>query len=1610
MKPVKLILSAFGPYAGRTEIDFERFGGQGLYLITGDTGAGKTTLFDAIVFALYGEASGDVRKADMFRSKYARPDVPTFVEFSFDYRGKRYLVKRSPEYMRPKGRGTGYTLQRAEAELIYPDGREPVTKSREVTRAVTELIGIERRQFTQIAMIAQGDFQKLLLAGTEERIGIFRQIFKTGLYQKLQEQLKAAEKVQWKVYDELKRSMNQYMDSIICSGDTPLSQQMRQLQKGKFDGRIGEGMQILEQLCQEDEAAVRELDGKIEAAEIQMQKDDQLLGNIHKVMQQREELAKNQKLFEIQSPQLALAKENYSRAGEDAEQCAQIALQIKDQQDHLALFTQLEQEKDMQSAQEELLQEEIIHKQDLERQKQQLEDALKSDAETLQSLADAGEEKERLENRQNNVSRDQRSLVQQKEILQQAVIKHQNIQKQKKEAARHEDLARKQIQHLQMQIDSMADWDGMLLSAKEIRQKLKEQKEVLTQEAAEQESVKQETAQTEQIQLELETAAENLNQSVQKNRIQREQLQNASETELQCRHQTQEAADRLSDFTEQNVSLTKSEEAYQQQKKAYEQTKQQAEEHQKQQDLRRTEWEETKGAEFELLKLDQKKRELKEQKKIYYELINQIEIYEKKQENLLMAQSEYSKAIREKEERGRRCQALERLFLDARAGMLAKDLEEGEACPVCGSLHHPKPAKVPKEVPDQEELEQEKERLAQAATAAERLSAEAGNLAERLAEQKQKVRELLQMLFEEPYASEKDIFADIQDDLQQKLADRLQLLHESEKELAEAAAKAADAKKRKEELDRILKDGEQKLQALNEQLRQKSQDFAAVKGQLEEKKNRWENTITMLRFPENAAGNKEEMQQYLQQMLLQCKTRLEQAEADKKRLNDLEKEALKEETDRQHLSRQMDDARKLLADLSGQDKALQKQIRRDMQKTGEILHEADNFINAVPFTDHKDGHKSDAEGGRQCKAELLDRLAIDAGEERHHRAELPEKLTANAEEERQQKGELPDKLTIDAGEERRHKAELPEKLTINAEGERQCKAEQPEKLTANAEEESRQKGELPDKLSAAADFIERLSGCIEKITAEIEKRTALEAEKQLKAAHLEESRTLLAELEKDLEVAKNKRAESQKKLNENLCELHLQYMKEYKGTAFTEVAGMKEYKGTAFTEVTGMKGYQGAAFTEVTGQIEAEKEAETEKQTEADSIFESEDMAALKGIAVAVMLGETEEKVLIEKASRAEQFLAGKLSELKDALMKNCEKLLMKQQLEEQKPLKETKLQNFVRDIQNAEVALTKRKTQNQARSEKIDGLQKQLGAERKEQAEEKIQALTIKKNQLEEAFKQAQQHYTDCSTKAERISASIETLKNQLGSAGEAGTVQEETVLKRKDQQLKEKKALRAKRDEKNHAYAVNKDIYRKITEKQADIIDVEKKYTWMHALSETANGRLSGKPKIELETYIQMAYFDRILRRASLRLLTMSSGQYELKRAEESGNLKGKEGLEICVIDHYNATERSVKTLSGGESFEASLSLALGLSDEIQSYAGGIQMDAMFVDEGFGSLDEEALGQAMKALLRLTEGNRLVGVISHVAELKEQIDRKIIVTKRRGTDGGVNSFADIE
>ena len=135
------------------------------------------------------------------------------------------------------------------------------------------------------------------------------------------------------------------------------------------------------------------------------------------------------------------------------------------------------------------------------------------------------------------------------------------------------------------------------------------------------------------------------------------------------------------------------------------------------------------------------------------------------------------------------------------------------------------------------------------------------------------------------------------------------------------------------------------------------------------------------------------------------------------------------------------------------------------------------------------------------------------------------------------------------------------------------------------------------------------------------------------------------------------------------------------------------------------------------------------------------------------------------------------------------------------------------------------------------------------------------------------------------------------------------------------------------------------------------------------------------------------------------MTGGQYEFIRRKEATNQRSQSGLELDVIDHYNDSQRSANSISGGEGFMASLSLALGLSDEIQSSAGGIRLDTLFVDEGFGSLDDNALQDVMRALIGLTEGERLVGIISHVAELKEKIERQIVVRKER-TGGSSVSY----
>lgn len=193
MKPMTLTLSAFGSYAGETQrIDLSR-ASNGLFLISGDTGAGKTTVFDAIVFALYGKTSGGERSGNMMRSHFAAPSQETFVEFTFEYDGEVYTIHRSPQYVIEKTKKSGDTKLQELAEKVwmdYPDGTRSDGRLKEVNAQIEELIGLDFNQFTQIAMIAQGDFMKLLRAKTDEKKKIFSKLFHTQICFVMQEKLK----------------------------------------------------------------------------------------------------------------------------------------------------------------------------------------------------------------------------------------------------------------------------------------------------------------------------------------------------------------------------------------------------------------------------------------------------------------------------------------------------------------------------------------------------------------------------------------------------------------------------------------------------------------------------------------------------------------------------------------------------------------------------------------------------------------------------------------------------------------------------------------------------------------------------------------------------------------------------------------------------------------------------------------------------------------------------------------------------------------------------------------------------------------------------------------------------------------------------------------------------------------------------------------------------------------------------------------------------------------------------------------------------------------------------------------------------------------------------
>ncbi len=257
MKPIKLRMSAFGPYAGVVpEIDFEAFEESGLFLISGDTGAGKTTIFDAICFALFGVTSGTYRDAKNLRSDYAAADVETFVEFLFSHQGQKYRIYRQPTYERPKKSGTGTTTQ-AEVVALYEGSEAPLEGTKKVNARIRELLNIDEKQFKQIAMIAQGEFWKLLNATTDDRTKILRTIFMTEDYNKIEFKLKEYMDQSHAEKKTIETTLNNELDRITVNEKSLFTEKLSDFQEKARESKsfwnIKEILKLLQEIQKEDE-------------------------------------------------------------------------------------------------------------------------------------------------------------------------------------------------------------------------------------------------------------------------------------------------------------------------------------------------------------------------------------------------------------------------------------------------------------------------------------------------------------------------------------------------------------------------------------------------------------------------------------------------------------------------------------------------------------------------------------------------------------------------------------------------------------------------------------------------------------------------------------------------------------------------------------------------------------------------------------------------------------------------------------------------------------------------------------------------------------------------------------------------------------------------------------------------------------------------------------------------------------------------------------------------------------------------------------------------------------------------------------------------------------
>ena len=447
MRPLRLTISAFGSYAGEEVIPFEQLGTSGIYAITGDTGAGKTTIFDAITYALYGSASGDHRQPKNFRSEYADKNTPTYVELEFFCKQHTYLIKRNPQYLRPAKRGEGMVKESAGQEFILPDGRV-LTRNDEINEQIETIIGVNKEQFTQIAMIAQGEFLKLLLSGTEKRIEIFRKIFNTSIYEKLQGNLKAEESGLERKCRGMTAGMKQEIDNIRCDKDSLWLSDVEKLQETRVPMEE-ESEQLLQRLLESDSIAQKETEQQLEICEQQEKKLHAELTREEQIQKQREKQKEQQERLSQLAPQLQEADR-----------------QLKIQETHLSELEQVQSKVSVLEAaleQYDLLEEnrkkyggQMRQKQQLEEkrtsqtgQMQKLQQQLEKDKAEREQLTDAGIALERIKaekEKNDQLIATVKKLVQEKKDREQAEKEYEQVLQMYQQARQQAEKERKQYE------------------------------------------------------------------------------------------------------------------------------------------------------------------------------------------------------------------------------------------------------------------------------------------------------------------------------------------------------------------------------------------------------------------------------------------------------------------------------------------------------------------------------------------------------------------------------------------------------------------------------------------------------------------------------------------------------------------------------------------------------------------------------------------------------------------------------------------------------------------------------------------------------------------------------------------------------------------------------------------------------------------------------------------------------------------------------------------------------------------------------------------------------------------------------------------------------------